>query len=572
MMNYSISPEEAAQELLRRRRARNNLLDYTKAIDVPGKPVSEDPDEWVFQPIETGLADHHLLMLSVMQRVITGEIPRAMFFLPPGSAKSTYGSVVSPTWAMGCYPGLKIILASYGSDLAKKHGRRARQIVRSPKYGSIFTHSDGYGDIKPVRLSSETAAADEWALTNGSEYIACGILSGITGNRAHGIIIDDPVKGRQEADSETVQKRTWEAYQDDLRTRLIPGGWEIIIQTRWHEKDLSGRILPENYNGESGLIMCRDGREWYVVCLPAQCDREDDPIGRRIGEYLWPEWFISGHFEPFKKQTRTWNALFQQRPQPEEGTFFQRGWFKRFKYGEHPKNLYFYGVSDYAVSDDPSADFTDQGITGIDELGDIWVSDWWRGQAAPDKWIGTQLDMIDKWKPFCWFEEAGVIKKAVKPLQDRMALERGVFCRHEWLPSIQDKPTRARGLQARASEGKVHIMQGLIIDDEDIGDMILDQLIRFPAGANDDAVDALGIIGRALDQAHPAITVAKPRPKTEAEARIDYLENPTIMDPLEREMMELEKEFARDDILGDRFFSDWDEPGRRELVYTSTVE
>jgi hypothetical protein len=102
--------------------------------------------------------------------------------------------------------------------------------------------------------------------------------------------------------------------------------------------------------------------------------------------------------------------------------------------------------------------------------------------------------------------------------------------------------------------------------------MILDQLIRFPAGANDDAVDALGIIGRALDQAHPAITVAKPRPKTEAEARIDYLENPTIMDPLEREMMELEKEFARDDILGDRFFSDWDEPGRRELVYTSTVD
>jgi hypothetical protein len=514
MMNYSISPGDAAMELLRRRRARNNLLDFTKAIDVPGKPVSDSEDEWVFMPIETGLADHHVLMLSVMQQVVTGKIPRAMFFLPPGSAKSTYGSVVCPTWAMGKLPGLKIILTSYGSDLARKHGRRARQIVRSPEYQAIFQ----------TKLSSDTAAADEWALTNGSEYLACGVLSGITGNRANGIIIDDPVKGRAEADSETVRKRTWDSYQEDLRTRLLPGGWEMIIQTRWHEDDVSGRILPVNYSGESGLIRCRDGRDWYVVCLPAQCVRADDPIGREIGEYLWPEWFSEEHFRPFKAQPRTWHALFQQTPQPEEGTFFQRGWFKRFKYGDHPKDLHFYGVSDYAVSEEDGSDFTDQGIVGIDERGDLWVVDWWRGQTPSDKWITAQLDLIDKWKPFVWFEEGGVIKKAVMPLQTRMARERGVYCLHEWLPSIKDKPTRARGFQARAGEGKVHIMLGLIIDDADIGDTILDQLVRFPTGANDDTVDALGVLGRALDQAHPAIVRNPRRLKSPAELRIDLLE------------------------------------------------
>ena len=521
--------------MLRRRRARNNLLDYTKAIDVPGKPATDDPDEWVFLPVETGLADHHLLMLSVVQRVILGQLPRAMLFLPPGSAKSTYGSVVSPTWGMGKIPGLKIILASYGSDLAKKHGRRARQIVKSPKFSAVFD----------CQLSSDTAAADEWALTNGSEYLACGILSGITGNRAHGIIIDDPVKGRQDADSETVQKRTWEAYQDDLRTRLIPGGWEIIIQTRWSENDLSGKLLPDKYNGESGLVRCKDGRDWYIVCLPAQCERTDDPLGRQIGDYLWPEWFSGGHFEPFKKQTRTWNALFQQRPQPDEGTFFQKPWFKRFNYGDHPRNLHFYGTSDYAVSEEEGRDFTDQGMIGVDEFGDIWVIDWWRDRVSSDKWIKAQLDLIKKWAPFCWFEEAGVIKKAVAPLQSRMGQEAEVYCRHEWLPSIKDKITRARGLQARAAEGKVHILQGLIIDGEDIGDVLIDQLIRFPSGAHDDGVDALGLIGRALDQAHPAIMQHPDKQKTEVETMIDAVESP-LEEMATADLLGIMEEFKED--------------------------
>lgn len=320
------SPAEiAARELLSRRRGRESLLAYANAVDIPGKPVSDDPDEWLFKPIESGLALHHVLLLQVIERAMMRRYGRFMVFMPPGSAKSTYASVVAPTYIMGKIPNYKIILASYGQDLARRHGRRARQIVKSARYERMYGAS----------LSPQTSAADEWALTNGSEYLACGILSGITGNRANGILIDDPIKGREQADSPTIRAKTWDAYVDDLQTRLIPGGWIGIVQTRWHEDDLAGRLLPQGYNGESGMIRCNDGRDWEIINLPAQCERADDPLGRQIGEYLWPEWFDESHWMPFKAQSRTWAALFQQRPRPDEGGVFKESW-TRDRYGEIP--------------------------------------------------------------------------------------------------------------------------------------------------------------------------------------------------------------------------------------------
>lgn len=446
-------------------------------------------------------------MLDILAKVMTGILPRAMLFLPPGSSKSTYGSVVAPAWAMGKFPGMKIILASYGSDLARKHGRRARQVARSLEYKAIFN----------TTISPDTSAADEWALTNGSEYLACGLLSGITGHRAQGVIIDDPVRGRQDADSETVQERTWNAYQEDIRTRLLPGGWEILIETRWSEQDIAGRLLPEDYDGQTGLIRCRDGRDWYVVCLPAQCERMDDPVGRKIGEYLWPEWFTEGHFEPFKQNPRTWNALFQQRPQPEQGTFFQRDWFKRYKTGELPKFIFPYGSSDYAVTDD-GGDFTEHGVIGVDDKGDLWVLDWWTGQKETDVWIDSQLDLMAIHKPFCWFGESGVIKRAIAPFLYRRQQERKVYGRIEWITSIADKVTKARGFQGRAAAGKVHLPEG------PIGDAIIDQLVRFPTGKNDDKVDVFSIFCLALDQAHPAIVLPEHKVQLLSDLRIDQIE------------------------------------------------
>lgn len=482
-------------------------------VEIPTAPVSEEPEEDRFETLRVSrLVLHHHLLLQAVQNVADDVWPNLMAFMPPGSAKSTYIDVVGVPWWMARKRRQNVILSSYASDLARKQGRRARQLVRSRSFGELFD----------ARLSPDSSAADEWSLTNGSEYMAGGILSGITGNRADLLVVDDPVKGREDADSETIRKKTRAAYEDDLVTRLKPSGKQILIQTRWHEDDLAGGILPKEWDGETGLLSCRDGRDWYVLCLPAQAEKASDPLGRKPGEYLWPEWFPPSHWAPFRRNPRTWSALYQQRPAPEAGTYFQRAWFNggtvdgvqyersRYAPGAQPKNLRLYGTSDFAVTDG-GGDFTVLRIWGVDPKGDLWLlPGGYRAQASSDAWIEAMIDLIETYRPFGWFGEGGVIQKSIEPALTRRMRERGAQCRFAWLPSISDKPSRARGFQSRAAMGTVHLPEG------PEGDAILDEYVRFPAGANDDDVDCASLLGRALDMAHPAIVPPEEKPPAEA--------------------------------------------------------
>lgn len=493
----------------RRELARRRVADFACMVEIPTAPISEETEEDRFETLRVPrLVKHHELLLGAVQNVVDGFWPNLMAFMPPGSAKSTYIDVVGVPWFMARRRRQNVILASYASDLARKQGRRARQLVRSRSFCELFD----------ARLSAESSAADEWSMTNGSEYMAGGILSGITGNRADLLVIDDPVKGREDADSETIRKKTRAAYEDDLVTRLKPSGKQILIQTRWHEEDLAGVILPSDWDGESGLIECRDGRMWYVLCIPAEAEKLNDPLGRAPGDYLWPEWFPPEHWRPFKRNPRTWSALYQQRPSPESGTYFQRAWFdggdvdgrkyerKRYAPGQLPRDLRLYGTSDYAVTED-GGDFTVHRIWGVDPGGDLWLlPGGYRAQATSDAWIDAKIDLIKAHQPFAWFGEGGVIQKAVEPALLRRMQEREARCRLEWLSSITDKAARARGFQARAAMGTVHLPEG------PEGDAILDEYIRFPAGANDDDVDCGSLIGRALDMAHPAIVQPEEKP------------------------------------------------------------
>lgn len=338
-----ISPAAAALELDRRDRAALSLCEYSQAIQIPGVPIFgegetdeldgvEDGQQKIvqkadvqFTPIEERIALHHYVMMMFIQDVIETPRGRGMVFAPPGSAKSTYGSVVAPSWAMGRKSNQQIILGSYATGIACKQSRKVRAIVKEQMYSSIWKTNP--------QLLDDQRAIDDWQLTNGSGMMAAGLLAGITGNRADGFVIDDPIANREQADSSTIREKIYQEYIDTVMTRAKPKMWCLLIQTRWHEDDLAGAILPANYEGESGRIHCRDGQYWNVLCIPAKAERDDDPLGRKKGEYLWPEWFPRDHWRTWEdnpRAARTWGALYQQRPAPLSGIHFNREMFKLY--------------------------------------------------------------------------------------------------------------------------------------------------------------------------------------------------------------------------------------------------
>lgn len=479
-MSQPLTREQAASVLLERRRARENIEVFASRVPVPGCP-SEDVDEDARIPlIESTQAPHHRLILRETQQCMMAKHGRLMIMAPPGSAKSTYVSVVAPSWYLGRFDDRRIILASYASDLAKRQGRRTRQLLRSAEAIGILQ----------CELEMDSRAADEFALTNGSEYLACGILAGVTGNRAHGLFIDDPIKGREEADSKTIRDKTFAAYEDDLLTRLIPGGFVVIINTRWHEDDLCGRILPKGWAGESGDIECRDGNTWRVICLQAECQTKTDPLGRKPGEMLWPEWFDARHWEQFRLNRRTWSSLYQQTPAPADGILFRRD--DMGTYDTAPANLRIIGGSDYATTPD-GGDWTEHGVAGIAPDGSLYLLDWWRGQVGPEEWIERKIDLMARWKPLAWFGEAGVIRRAIEGRLRQRMIQRDVMCRVEWLPSITDKATRAQSIIATAGMGRLWWPRAAWVSE------LQRQCLVFPAGQPDDGVDVLSIIGRGAD-------------------------------------------------------------------------
>lgn len=435
-------------------------------------------------------ARHHRLIARKLEAVERGEIDRLMIFMPPRHGKSMLASEFFPAWYLGRNPDHYVVAATYGQELADDFGRKVKNQLSDPLYQGIFpgvTLADDSKSSKRFHVNGSDGGLEHLTTQRGA-YYAVGVGGPLTGRGAHLMLIDDPIKNREDADSEIVRKKLKDWYTSTAYTRLMPGGKIIVIQTRWHEDDLAGWLLKEH-----------GGEGWDVVDLAATDDTETIA--------LWPEQYDIKALLRIKSaiSARDWSALYQQRPSPEEGTYFQRDWFKTWNV--KPSHLNIYGTSDYAVTDG-GGDYTVHRVWGVDAMGDLYRLDGWRGQTTADVWIEKKLDLIKRYKPFAWFGESGVIHKAIEPMLKNRMRERNVYCRMEWLPSIADKPTRARGFQARAASGRVYFEAGADIDEH----------LKFPAGKNDDDVDCSSLMGRALDEAHPAIVP----PKEQAKKRDRY--------------------------------------------------
>jgi predicted phage terminase large subunit-like protein len=491
-----------------RRAVLRDLKKFARRIPVPGVPfVDIDDDENENAPLLCNAylepALHHDYIMESLQKAVEGGCRNIMLFLPPGSAKSTYGSVVFTAWFMGRFPKSNVIHCTYGTDFSRKIARKTRATCRSAEYTEI---TDAY-------ITPGNDALLDWSLNNGSTYMGAGIQSGVTGNRADLIVIDDPVKSREEADSETIREKVYSGYQDDILTRKKPGAVEVIIMTRWHEDDLAGRILGEGWKGESGLYETSDGVTWNIIRIPAVADRKDDPIDRKIGDYLWPQWFTPEYWKDIRRRqpVRTWTALYQQSPAPEDGDFFERSWFRRYRVGAEPSELNVYQAADFAVSEG-KGDFTEIGICGFDALENMYVLDWWTGQETADVWIEHFLRLAKERKPFVSVAEGGLIRRSVEPFLKKRMQDTGIYTRMEWLSSNQNKAANARGFQALASMGKVYIPH------TEWGDELINQLISFPTGKYDDKVDVCGLFGRILDQTYSPSTLGIPTKKQRNDA------------------------------------------------------
>ena len=440
--------------------------------------------------------------------------------MPPGSAKSTYSTVRGPAYYLGRYPDKSVICGSYSADLSESFGKKCRGLIQSDEHQILF----------PGLLSDDTRAKGEWETRQGGGYKACGVDGSITGRRGDLLIIDDPVKGRKEADSETIKETAWQWFKSDFLSRGKPGYAVIVIQTRWVEDDISGRILPDDWDGESGVFQGFDGKQWTVISLQAQAEEgKNDPLQRDPGEWLWPEWFTPDYWEQTKAaQTagdmRNWAALYQQTPSPEGGTFFKREWFEF--YDELPPYLTRYVTHDDAVTEEAEGedpDFTEIGDWGVDPEDNIYAVNWWSGQTTTDVWIDALIDMLKESGAFANVGESGVIRRAVEPYLIKRMRERKAYCRTEWLPTIGDKFARARNFQALASMGKVRFPR------TDWARKVIDQLVKFPGTRYDDKVDVCGLIGRAINQ-----TWAPKAPKAVTKLPIDA--QPTV-----GELMQLHK-------------------------------
>jgi predicted phage terminase large subunit-like protein len=405
-------------------------------------------------------------------RIVRGEINRLLITMPPRHGKSEFFSTECPAWYTCSFPDNRVILASYAAEFAATWGRKSRGLVAEfglPLFG--------------VQLRSDSKAADAWEIEGHQGGMqTCGVGGPLTGKGANLLIIDDPVKNAEEANSELIRENTWEWYKSTAYTRLEPGGAIVLIQTRWHEDDLAGRILAHAKE---------TGEEWTIINLPAFAE-PGDALGRQPDQPLWPERYDRPALEATRKTIGSYwfSALYQQRPVPPEGGMFKKAWFRYYTAdndfyrlgsggglvrADHCRR---FGTMDLAFSLKKTADYTVLIAWAVTPRQDLILLDMLRARVDAPDFAKTMRTVYDDHK----LGYIGVEKMLGASMVAYEARRGGMAIR--LLIADIDKISRSIPAQVRMEAGQIYIPLH-----HPEREAIEHELMSFPFGAHDDIVD-----------------------------------------------------------------------------------
>jgi predicted phage terminase large subunit-like protein len=449
----------------------------------------------VLAPLGQKPEAHHRLMIAELERIAAGSTDRLMLLMPPGSAKSTYASVLFPAWFLARQPRASVIAACHTASLATHFGRRVRAAAIA---GAA---SLGYSLDKGHR------AATTWSTDAGGEYYATGIRGPVTGRRADLIVIDDPIKSTLEADSALARDQLWDWYRSDLATRLKPTGRIVLVMTRWHRDDLGGRLLGTTGDADLPLeAMAGEAMagpdNWRVIRLPALAEA-NDTLGRAPGAALWPAWESAEKLARRRAQIgpRAWAALYQQNPAPDGGALFRITNIPILPAAPlAARYVRAWDLAATAATAGRDPDWTVGLKLGRETDGRLVVADIVRLRGGPlevERAIVNTAALDGKAVPIGLPQDPGQAgKQQIAWLTQRLCGHRVVAS-----PESGAKTTRAAPVAAQADVGNLALVAA------SWNRAFLDELRDFPLGRKDDQVDALSRAFSLL--AEPAPSVAR---------------------------------------------------------------
>lgn len=475
--------------------ARERLLTFTQFT----MPDPENIDDVHCTRYEA--AKFHRLVAEALEKVEAGEITQLIFCMPPRHGKTELATKRLAAWYSGRHPEHDIIVAAAGDDLAHDFGADVRAIMQTPQYRQVFpTH----------KLRRGGTAKDNIVTDKGGRLIFAGRGGQINGRGAHLLLIDDLYKDATEARSPTIRDAAWEWFTKVALYRRMGKRLTIITMTRWHSDDIIGRLTdPENPNYNA-----QEAASWKIIRLPGLAE-ENDPLGRKEGEALWPEprrdgtkYDVDYHLANQRRDPLGFAALTQQRPTVADGILFRRETIQYYTPEDLPEDLRYYCASDHAVSMVQRRDPTCLIKIGIDRQDNIYIVDCVWKQMSSDVATEAMLAMAGgNKKPLLWWAERGHISKSIGPFLRKRMLETGTYINLiEVTPAI-DKEQRAQAIAARVAMGKVYLPKLSWWTEKAVNEML-----AFPNGNHDDFVDALAYIGLGLQsQFGPTKPAARPK-------------------------------------------------------------